>query len=49
MIDELLENENQVLNNANIRRDELFDAIGRVAAAFSTPTTAPPLTNVTAP
>jgi hypothetical protein len=31
------------------RREDLFDAIGRVAAASVPPTTAPPLTNATAP
>ena len=31
------------------RRDELFDAIGRVTAAYASPTAAPPLTNATAP
>ena len=31
------------------RREDLFDAVGRVTSAFSRPTTAPALTNVTAP
>jgi len=31
------------------RREDLFDAIGRVTTAFIGPTTAPPLTNETAP
>jgi hypothetical protein len=31
------------------RREDLFDAVGRITAAFVSPTDAPPLTNATAP
>ena len=31
------------------RRDDLFDLIGRLNAAMTMPTSAPPLTNATAP